>query len=522
MIRRAAIAAALLCLLALPFAAIVLSLRASDSGESSPIPQSLLHPLVSESNRFIRYHPVDFSAAVPHVMVPQHPYMVTNPGSNMHCDAYMSDTYEAGGPLGINPQVVSRTQGFGGYGTVAFDSHGRLVGVYSNGRGFQIELMDPYTLQELASYDLPSRPWDYLFSGVRPWEYIGAGMYFYLDELDRAVVPTTVNTVEVVQVPAPGGDGDFELVREYDLSDYVVSGTEDSIAWMLPEWNGEYYWYATTQGIVGTVDVDTGLVRTMRLEGELIENSFAVGEDGLFIVSDKAMYRFSQDGTGSILVDWRTEYDPGSQPKPGHITRGSGTSVTLVGGTDGLVVITDNAEPRVNLLFIRRDSGDLACSIPLFEADKSGTDLTAIAFEHAGPNGQGSGVYSAIVENNWGHHSFPFSRPEPGLTRVDVSRHSDGSYTCEEVWTTDEMSIGGFRLSFDNGLVYLYDKIGTSLMTKWYFTAMDFATGEAVYRKLTGTSLGYNNWQGSLFLHPDGGVAYSTTIFGLVMLRDGA
>ena len=26
---------------------------------------------------------------------------------------------------------------------------------------------------------------------------------------------------------------------------------------------------------------------------------------------------------------------------------------------------------------------------------------------------------------------------------------------------------------------------------------------------------------GALFLHPDGGVAYSTTIFGLVSMRDG-
>jgi hypothetical protein len=31
--------------------------------------------------------------------------------------------------------------------------------------------------------------------------------------------------------------------------------------------------------------------------------------------------------------------------------------------------------------------------------------------------------------------------------------------------------------------------------------------------------LGYNNWAGSLFLHPDG-MAYSTTIFGMVMMRD--
>jgi hypothetical protein len=507
----------------LPFIAISFSVVALDGGPTKPIPNGLLYPLMPECEKFIRYQPVDYSTPIAHVPIPQHPFMAPNPGNNMHSDAYISDTYEAGGPLGLNPKVSSRTQGFGGYGTITFDSKGWLVGVYGNARAFQLELMDPYTLEELASYDLPPRPWDFYFQGVLPWEYLGAGIYFYLDNQDRAIVPTTKNTIQVVQVPDPEGHGEFELVREYDLADYVVPGKEDSVAWVLPEWSGEYYWYATTAGIVGTVDVDSGVVRTMQLEGELIENSFAVGEDGVFIISDYAMYRFSQDGNGNIIVDWRTEYDRGPQQKPGHITRGSGTSVTLMGTPeDGLVAVTDNAEPRINLMFIRRSDGVEVCSIPIFEEGKSGTDLTVIAFEHADANGDGAGVYSVIVENNWAHHTFPLSRPEPGLTRVDATRHDDGTYSCEEIWASSEKSIGGFRLSFGNGLVYMYGKGESWVLTeeKWYLTALDFTTGETVYKKLTGTGLGYNNWQGSLFLHPDGGIAYSTTIFGLVMIRD--
>jgi hypothetical protein len=487
------------------------------------IRNGLLYPFVPERDRSIRFHPLDFSTPVAHVPIPQHPFMAANAGNNMHNDAYMSDTYEAGGPLGANPQVRSRTQGFGGYGTVAVDRTGRLVGVYSNGRGFQLELMDPYTLRELAALDLPPRPWYFLLQGIMPWEYIGAGMYFYLDNLDRAVVPTTANTIQVIQVPDLERRAGFDLVREYDLAGHVVPMAwpkQDSVAWVLPDWGGDYYWYATTGGMVGTIDIDTGEVHSQRLEGEIVENSFAVAEDGVYIISDRALYRFTQDGTGQIVTKWRTEYDRGPKKKPGLITRGSGTSVTLLGQAPGYVAVTDNAEPRIHLLFVSRADGVVVCSSPVLPEGKSATDITVIGFEHAGPDGEGAGVYSAIVENNWGHNAFPFANPEPGIARIDLTQQADGSFHCEQVWSSAEKNLGVFKLSLGNGLLYLYFGEGSPLNMKWYFAALDLATGETVFRQLVGTGLGYNNWAGSIFLHPDGGIAYSTTIFGLVMIQD--
>ena len=511
----------LVLVFALPLVAISLIVTASDNIAVKSIPEGLLHPLVSDCDEFVRYHPVDYSKPIEHVAVPQHTFMAPNPGNNMHADAYMSDTYETGGPLGLNPQVISRTQGFGGYGTICFDSEGRIVGVYGNAKNLRIELLNPNTLELLACYELPARSWGSIMR-ILPWKYIGAGMYFYLDEQNRAVVPTTKNTIQVVQVPDLRESMEFQLVHEYDLSSYIVLGQDDSVAFVLPDWSGRYYWYATTAGIVGTVNIASGEIHLIRFEKELIENSFAVGEDGVFIISDHALYRLSQTDGGNIVVNWRTEYDRGTKSKPGVITRGSGCSVTLMGAPeDGLVAITDNAEPRIDVLFVRRSNGEVVGSIPVFEEGRSATDLTVIGFEHADANGNGTGVYSAIVENNWGHHTFPLSHPEPGLTRVDATRHDDGTYSCGEVWASNERSIGGFRLSFGNGLVYQYGKDESSLNTKWYFTAVDFATGKTVYKKLTGTGLGYNNWAGSLFLHPDG-MVYSTTIFGLVMMRDTA
>jgi len=515
--------------------------RSEGRAPVEPIPQWLLYPreavkvlwrtkvegktpVEPEHGSFARYRPPDATTPVPHVAIPSHPFMATG-GNNMHNDAYISDSYAASGPLGVDPQVISRTQGFGGYGTLAFDRAGRIVAVYSNGRGFQVELMDPDTLEELASYDLPARPWYFPLQGIMPWEYIGAGMYFYLDERDRAVVPTTRNTIQVIQAPAAGSDAGFEVVREYDLSGDVVPMSwphQDSVAWVLPEWSGDRYWYATTAGVVGTVERASGDLRTRRLDAEIIENSFAVGEDGVFIVSDRALYRFGQDAEAGISIDWRTPYERGPASKPGHITRGSGASVTLIGGADGLVAITDNAEPRIHVQFFRRSDGAVVCSVPVFGEGKSGTDLSLAAFEHADDSGRGQGHYSALVENNWGHHRFPRSHPEPGLTRVDARRRPDGSYACEEVWASDEKSIGVFKLSLGSGLAYMYGRDESSTATGWYFIAIDFRTGKTVYRKHTGRGVGYNNWAGALFLHPDGGVASSTTIFGLVSMRDGA
>jgi hypothetical protein len=513
----------LILLAGLVVSVVVLIYRNKTGGPMKRVPDWILAPSIPEEARFKRYHPIDFSRPIPHIRLPQHPFMAAGPTSNMHNDASMSDTYEASGPLGINPQITTKSQGFGGYGTITFDKVGRLVAVYGNAREFKLVLLDSHSLDELASYDLPPRSLKFLLEGVMPWKYIGAGMYFFLDNQDRAVVPTTTNHVLVIQVPNPGSQAGFQLVREYDLSAYIIQlpwPKQDSVAWVLPDWQGAYYWFATTAGMVGTINIDTGEVLSQRLEGEIIENSIAVGPDGVFIISDKAQYRFNQDGNGVINQVWRTAYDPGPGVKPGLITRGSGTSVTLLGDEDGFVAITDNAEPQIHLMFIRRSDGQLVCNQALFKEGKSANDITAIGFEQADGSGAPSGSYTAIVENNWGPSSFPFSRAEPGITRVDLTRQEDGSYRCQEVWTSNETNIGVFKLSLGNGLLYTYYHGDSPTWTAWYFKAIDFRTGVTVYEQLTGTGMGFNNWAGVLFLHPEGGIAYSTTIFGLVKITD--
>ena len=51
-----------------------------------------------------------------------------------------------------------------------------------------------------------------------------------------------------------------------------------------------------------------------------------------------------------------------------------GVSVSIASGA----AITDNAEPRMNVVFFRRDSGEKVCEAPVFGEDASATDNSLI------------------------------------------------------------------------------------------------------------------------------------------------
>lgn len=304
----------------------------------SPIPECLLLPsqgwrvITSRENvkpeygLFTRFLPQAATGAIPHVPLPQHPGMASG-GSNMHNDACVSDVNDAPGPLGVNSIIRSRTQGFGGYGTLTFDSKGRIVAIHGNATNFQLELLDAETLEELAAFDLPPRSWMFPLQGVMPCKYLRAGVYFYLDGQNRAIVPTTDNTLQVIQVPEDPAVETFTLVREYDLSAHVVKlpwPKLDSVAWVMPEWPAAgqdvaRYWYATIEGLVGVVDLQSGDIATWKSGDEIIENSFAVGEEGIFMMTDRGLYRLNANGEGNIIADWRQEYDRGPAAKAGLI-----------------------------------------------------------------------------------------------------------------------------------------------------------------------------------------------------------
>ena len=427
---------------------------------------------------------------------PQNPFMAPNGRSNLHDDAYMTDSYPQSGPLG---HAVQRTSTFLGRecASTAFDAKGRLVTVCVGLDGPQLQLIDPHTLDTLARFPLPPR----IASGGSPFTDFSGGGYFYLDNQDRAVVPTTTGHIWVV---GESGNG-FALERDYDVTSAVPLG--DKIESALPDWSGRI-WFVSAKGVVGYVDPGSGTVRSLDT-GEPIGNSFATDETGgVYVVTDAALYRFEAGGDGSPQVTWRSTYPNDGTSKPGQTEVGSGTTPTITGP---YVAITDNADP-IDIAVFRRSGGGLVCTQPLFQKGQSDTDQSLIA--------AGS---SLVAENNYGYSS-PLATENgastaPGLERVDIASSGSG---CRTVWHSDERAPSVVpKVSLAAGLVYTYTKEPrVDGKDAWYFTALDFRSGRTVFKRLAGEGLGFNNNYAPVTLGPDG-TAYVGALGGLVALRDG-
>jgi hypothetical protein len=434
---------------------------------------------------------------------PRHPFMASNERSNIHSDAWQTDTNRLPGPLGRDMKRVSSSH-TADCGSVTFDSRGRIVTVCvgvqgPSGGGAGLNLLDPQTLATLATYNLPARQ-PGVPSGLFT-DFSGGG-YFYLDNQDRAVVPTTTRHLFVV-AETGGATPGFTLQHDYDLTGAVPQG--DKIISALPDWTGRY-WFASTNGVVGTVDPATGAVKSLDT-GEKIGNSFAVDETkGVYVVTDAALYRFEAAADGRPAISWRTTYENDGTAKPGQTEIGSGTTPTITSA--GYVAITDNANP-IDVVVLRRRDGAFVCHAPVFSKGASDTDQSLI----------GAGT-SFIAENNYGY-SGPSATEQggtttPGLERVDV----DASGHCNKVWHSNEIAPSVVpKLSLANGIVYTYTKPAGERSDPWYLTALDFRSGATLFKFKAGSGLGFNNNYAPVTIGPDG-TAYVGTLGGLVAMRD--
>ncbi len=471
-------------------------------------------------------------AAVSNPLTPKavavHPYLAEQGKNGMHSDSYCTGTYPWSGPLGSNPQVCSLSMGsIGGLvATVAVDTQGRLICVSGGFLGFKLLLLDPDTLQILASHPLPQRPSMEEFWRTWDWFVImgdtSGGAYFHLDNQDRPIIANADKIIQIFRVVEIDGTFAWQVEEEFDLNPVLPEDAPVTDA--MPDWDG-WLWFVTRTGIVGVINPANGETKTRALthldtEGQTVEeeiqNAMAIAQDGVYIVSDYALYRFERNPTdGSPQWTWREEYDRGTYAKPGAINQGAGTTPTLLG--EELIAITDNADVQVNVLIYKRLLGvsgnRLVCQVPIFEPDFSVSENSLIGYDR-----------SIIVENNYLYSTVspmdPNPRLHPGVVRIDVD---EDCTACEIIWeNTEESSTTVPKLSIGNGLVYLYTRLqGTpDNIAAWYLTALDFETGATAFKIFTGTGMHWNNSYAPTTIGPDGTI-YVGAFNGIIAVRDG-
>jgi hypothetical protein len=306
------------------------------------------------------------SAATPHAIppsvAPQNPFMAKNPNNNIHDDTWMTDTYQRSGPLGNALQTSSGAYSPSVCGSLAFDTAGRIVSVCpSIIAAPQARIFDPTTLSVLATYDMPDAPSP---PGTLPFQNFTGGGYFFLDNKDRIWSATKTSHLFVL---AERDDGhSLVKVADYDLS--KVLKPDQRISSALPDFQGRIWFVSKKDGVIGVLDRRTGKIKKITLAEE-VENSFAVDSDGVYIASDKRMYRFNAGKDDKPVVTWKVKYKNSGIHKPSQINAGTGTTPTVMPG--GYVTITDNADPMNVVVY--RTAAKLAkgqkrtvCEVPVF------------------------------------------------------------------------------------------------------------------------------------------------------------
>ena len=271
---------------------------------------------------------------------------------------------------------------------------------------------------------------------------------------------------------------------------------------------------------------DVGLADYILFPGEHVENSIAIDEKRIYVVTSKHVRGVAWNGKRLSLESedggWVSEYEvmaEGEAMKRGAASHGSGTTPTLLGygpDEDALVVISDGSPDGAQLVAFWRDE------IPPDFQQKPGTRSRRVADQirlrmspltvEASPAAWGTGV---IVLNS----TYPESAPGPlkiignaflsGETRepplgaqkfewkTDENRFVE-SWFLPDIDNTDWMPPA---ISPHNGLAY----VATKVDSVYEYRAIDFVSGKEVARwPFPDDSVLWNNWGGITTLLEDG------------------
>jgi len=451
----------------------------------------------------------------------RHPALSHAAPSTMHDDGRATDTSPFAGPLGGNGTTrtwLERKRSISGL-CPAFVFHGKhtFTVSFSVRDNRLIALDEDMKIVDQLKVPRRSIDWSRLFSdGVnaeaitrRLFRDTSGGAYFFVEDDGRVVIPTAENTMWRIRLengqfkredpfdfyPSDGGphDGkklpipafgaqvcaDHNVCVDVQIAHRVIAA--------LPTYEDEdSYWFATNLGLIGVVKAppnasacyfdlnsrqDNPWARND--QSEQIQNSFAIGEKGAFIVSDRALYRLTYEG-GKIHLKWRHEVarTPTGSPKPGHVGVGSGTTPTLV--RDKYVAITDAAD-KMRLILCSQDEGDhgkpkhVESIETLDGSSQSACENSLVTFDNY-----------LILGNTWGYVT-PFERKarDPGVLGVEGYEIVGGGKLTKRWDSTVNVMSAPPKIGRANATLYAYT---TNSDGDWTLLGMDPWSGDVIYR----------------------------------------
>jgi len=466
-----------------------------------------------------------------------HPFMAFE-GGGLHGNHYNSDVHVTPGPLGRDLQVKTRSVSAlpGGLcPTITFARSGLLVAMCASFLGFELNLFEPRTLNLLATHRLATRPSTFealLQLNLDPiFLDTSGGSYFYLDNEDRAVLADANQVIQRIAHRQRGdGEWEFYVADAWDMSaqaphdcrdfdNWFPEGECDPITSVMPDFEGRIWW-VTRFGRVGTLDPATGRGAVHRFVGEEIQNSLSADADGMYVITDYALYHMIADANDSPQVIWKEAYPRSNAYRYGNINNGSGSTPTLMVDERGrkYVAITDAGtaeDERTALVVYRRDAvvdgARQVCRVPLFTQEGSAVEISPVGWGRA-----------LVVKNDAGYRSAFHGTSEAtipgGIWRIDIREDDSG---CDVLWQSPARVPAVVNKLSANGLLYYYTfEEQPDGENAWFLLALDFATGKTAYRQFVGLGQKFDvNW-GSPAIATDG-TLYLGILEGIVQVADG-
>jgi len=216
---------------------------------------------------------------------------------------------------------------------------------------------------------------------------------------------------------------------------------------------------------------------------EEIQNSFSIGPDGVYIVSNIALYKLRfNDETKEIELDPKWEktfaetadliYPNDGTQKKGQLNDGSGTTPTLM--DDRFVIIADNDSRQINLNIYSQEDGHLVNRFNLFAEDSSACENSVVAYKN-----------SLFIGNTYNYTDpFDLNDTPGGIDRFDYNEQSR-KFERIDNWPAEHIDgkTATPKMSTATGVIYVYNRQEESDdgHNDWQLTAIDYETGRKAF-----------------------------------------